>query len=216
MTTNSLASRFNNKSLWHFATVCGFTVGWTIGWAIILYLQSLPWMEILFWVIPSGGAGLGMGLGQWMLMRRSYKNAALWIPTTAIGFIATIGGILLLTMITNAFFEGSIPAFFKQFVDWFTPWLILLAAIAPAAIIIGPLCQWLIIRNALSRQPFVEILKMCGGWIFATLLLGFLLFFIESVFHSRSIILNLLIFCASAVPSGLIFAQATIDANRLG
>jgi len=216
MTINSLTHRYDKKQLWYLATVCGFTIGWATGWAIILCVQSLPWRELLFWAIPAGGAGLGMGLGQWTLIRRIHKNAYLWIPATTIGVIATIGGTLLLTLIINAFFKGSLSAFFTQFADWFIPWLVLLTVIAPMAIIIGPFCQWLIVRDVVGGQPSKEILKMSAGWILTILLLVIMLLFTGTIFHSRNIIINLLIFGVSAIPSGLIFAQATIAANHTG
>lgn len=214
--TNSCSYVAGQKSRWYLATMFGLSIGLAMGWAALLSIPSSPLLELTFWIIPAAGAGLGMGLGQWMLIRRTHKNAFLWIPATAIGFIAIIGSMLLLTMITNAFFEKSISGFFKQFEDWFIPWLVLLSVISPVAIIIGPFCQWLIVRDALGSRTFKEILKMCAGWIFATLLLGFMLFFTGSVFHSRSIIFNLLIFGVNAVPPALIFAQATIAANRTG
>jgi len=216
MTINSSTRRFDKKPLWHLVTVCGFTIGWITGGVVILYIQPLPWQEILFWAIPAGVAGLGMGLAQWILIRRIHKRAYLWIPATTVGFVATIGGALLLTIILNAFFTGSLSSFFTQVEDWFTPWLVLLAVISPVAIIIGPFCQWLIVRDAVGGQPFKEILKMSAGWIFATLLLGFMLLFTGSVFHTRNIILNLIVFSLSAIPSGFIFAKTTVIANRIG
>lgn len=210
--TNSFRYVAGKKSQWYLATMFGLSIGLTMGWAALLSVPSSPLLELTFWMIPATGAGLGMGLGQWMLIRQTHKNAFLWIPATTIGFIAIIGGMLLLTMITHAFLEGTISKFFRQFEDWFIPWLILLIVISPMAILIGPFCQWLIVRDALGSQKFREILKMCAGWFFATLLLGFLLYFTGSVFHSHS----LLIFGLNAVLPALIFAQATIAANRTG
>lgn len=216
MAIDSLTHRFDKKLLWYLTTVCGFTLGLAIGAMILSSIPPSPWMEPTFWAIPAGGAGLGMGLGQWTLIRRIHKNAYLWILATTIGVIATTGGTLLLTLIINAFFKGSLSAFFGHFADWFTPWLVLLIVIAPAAIIIGPFCQWLIVRNAVGGRPSKEIIKMSAGWILAILLLFIMLFFTGIIFHSRNIILNLLVFGVSALPSGLIFAQATIAANRTG
>jgi hypothetical protein len=108
MANNALTHQFDKKLLWYLVTICGFTFGWITGWAILLYVRSLPWLEILFWAMPAGGAGLGMSLGQWTLIRRIHKNAYLWILATTIGVIATTGGTLLLTLIINAFFKGSL------------------------------------------------------------------------------------------------------------
>ena len=214
MTINSLTHRFGKRPMWYLATTGGFTIGLAIGWAIPLYFQ-LPWQEILFWAIPAGGAGLGMGFGQWILMRGVYKSTYLWIPATTIGVVGAIGGTLLLTLIINAFFKGSLSAFFTQFEDWFIPWLVLLTVISPVAIIIGPFCQWLIVRHGIRNHPSKEILKMSVGWILAFLLLFTMLYVTGSLFHSRNIALNSLVLGLSAIPSGLIFAQSTIAINRI-
>lgn len=202
--------QFNKKKLWYLVTVCGFTIGLSMGGMILSNIPILPWLEILFWAIPASGAGLGMGIGQWILLRRKYKYAYVWVFVTTIGVIGAIGGTLLLAVVINALLNDTLSIFFAQFTDWFVPWLNLLVFIAPIAILIGPFCQWLITHDKITSQSFKEILKANAGWVLAILVLGFMLFFSGTILRSHNSLLNLIIFIVSTIPSGLIFAHATM------
>jgi len=207
MTTNSLKHKFNKKQLWYLATVCGFGIGWVLGWKVLDFFPSSKWLQIIFWAYPVGGAGLGMSLSQWGLIRKTYKYAYLWIPITTIGFIASIGGTLLLIYAIPAFFEGS-------FYSTFEHWVSSLTAVAPIIILLGPFCQWFIIRDIADGQPYKEILKISVGWIAATFLLIIMFYILLFITDSFSSIGLFFISVGIAIPSGLVFAQATKTAVR--
>src|SRR3990172_5443289 len=202
MTTNSLKYKFNKKQLWYLVTVCGFGIGWVLGWKVLDFYPSLRSIQTIFWAYPVGGAGLGMGISQWSLIRKTYKYAYLWIPITTIGFIATTGGTLLLIYAIPAFFEGSFYSTFER-------WVASLTAVTPIIILLGPFSQWLIMRDIASGQSYKEILKISIGWIVATFLLIIMFIFLLFITDSFSGIGLSFMIAGIAIPSGLIFAQAT-------
>jgi len=213
MSIPSLTHIFGKKQLWYLATVCGFAIGFTTGLDVLKpsHPWSGPWLEMIFWAFPAGGAGFGMGFGQWILIRRVYKNAFLWIPATTIGVIAITGGALLLTLVISAFFGESLSAFFRNFADWFVPWVKLLTIISPVAIILGAILQWLMLRYFTKSQSLKGFLRVSAGWISAFILLFIMFGLVGNLVQTRNDILNLLAPIVSTIPSGLIFAYSTID-----
>ena len=205
MMTNSLTRRLTEKRFWYIATVCSFVLGWTIGW---MSLDSLPRpysRSILMWVPPPALAGLAMGFGQWVLIRRLHKFSFLWIPITAVGLIASTGAALTLVLALPAYLEGSFPYKFDGLLKTFTP-------LAPIALLIGPLCQGLLLRSVLSRQAFKEIIKLVVGWLVATFLpffLGYLLIVMEPFIKVRTYSTTVGAMLALGILSGFVFGLAT-------
>jgi hypothetical protein len=195
-------SKFDKKYLWHFLTVCGFVIGWCTGWWILSLCKPSSWLQITFWVFPIGGAGFGMSFGQWILIRQVYKNAYLWIPITTIGTVACMGGILIIAFAIQYSFEGRLSAFFMEF----SGWDILFPIIAPAATIVGPFFQWLVMRRITIGQSFKELIKITIGWIIAILLLG-VMFHITAPMND-----NISLYLLIPIPSGLFFSLSTLTA----
>lgn len=193
--------KLDDKYLWHFLTVCGFVIGWHTGWWLLGLYESSAWLQITFWIFPISGAGFGMSFGQWILIRQVYKNAYLWIPVTTISVVACTGGILLITFAIQYLVEGRLSAFFMEF----SSWGILLPIITPAALVVGPFFQWLIMRRITPGQSFKEFIKITIGWVVAILLLGVMF---RMTAHMNGIIPFLLI----PIPSGLFFSLSTITA----
>ena len=151
MTINSFSLKFTPKQIWYFATMCSFTIGWSIGW---IYLNFQPYsilLSYIFWVYPIGIAGLTMSLSQWALFRRTYRFSYLWIPIITLGSIASTGAALAL----------GVPVYLGEFKDLLIPF-------TPIALLIGPVCQWLMIRKVAGRYSFKEISQICILWIAAT------------------------------------------------
>jgi len=211
-------NKINKNQLWYLATVCGFAIGFVIGGDVLRpsHPWAGPWLEPIFWAFPAGGAGLGMGLAQWILIYYVHKKTFLflWIPATTIGVVGITGGALLLVIIISAFFEGSLSAFFRNFADWFVPWVKLLTIISPVAIIIGAVFQWLMVRHFTKNQSFKELLKMGLGWISGFITLFIMFGILGMLVQSRNDILNFFVAIAATIPSGLIFAYSTIDILR--
>jgi len=204
----SIDQYFKNKQLWYLATVRSFAVGWALGWEILDAIPGSKLTQMIFWAYPAGVAGLGMGFSQWFLIRRIYKYAFLWIPATFIGLIASTGATLTLYLAIPAYFEGKFDYLYGGMLVTFTP-------IAPIALLFGPFCQWILIRNVASSQSFMMILKIGIGWVFATALLFvmFYLFIILAPVIEDSIpfihFLRFLFMTVVAIPSGLVFAHTT-------
>lgn len=213
MSTDPLKDILGKKQFWYIATVSGFAIGFFIGADVLRpsHPWAGDWLEMIFWAFPAGGVGFGMGFGQWLLIRRVHKNAFLWIPATTIGVMGITGGSLLLTLIINAFFQESLSAFFRNFVDWFVPWIKLLTVFSPVAIIIGAVLQWLMVRHFTKNQSFKELLRIGMGWISAFIMLFIMFGILGMLVQSRNDILNYFVAVVATIPSGLIFAYSTID-----
>jgi len=216
MSINPHPQIFDKKTLWYIATVCGFAIGFVIGGDVLRpsHPWAGPWLEPIFWAFPAGGAGFGMGLAQWLLIRRVHKKAFLWIPATTIGVIAITGGALLLTLVTSAFLRESLSSFFRNFADWFVPWLKLLTTLSPVAILLGAVLQWLMLRHFTKSQTLKEFLRIGVGWISAFIMLFIMFGLVGNLFHSRNDILNFLVGMMTTIPTGLIFAFFTQDIIR--
>jgi hypothetical protein len=108
-----------------------------------------------------------------------------------------------LVLAIPAYFEGSFSYRFGGILAIFTP-------IVPIALLIGPLCQWLITRSV--GHAFKEIVKICVGWIFATFL-PFLLFYLINLMEPIVIIDSFTMIVgammASGILSGVVLALAT-------
>jgi MFS family permease len=218
MSTNTLSHVFGKKQLWFLVTVCGFAVGFAIGWWILGYYEpSTPeqawWMELFFWTLPATGAGIGMGLAQWIIIRSIHNNTYLylWIPATAIGFIVIIGGALLILAVTSYYYLGNLSWLFSNLPSWFIP----LTIITPIIIFMGPFLQWLILRQVTNNNSFKELQRMSLGWILSTILLFILLGLTGTAIQTRNEIVNSLGVAMSTIPSGLIFAYFTLGMVRM-
>jgi uncharacterized Tic20 family protein len=205
-------NKFGKKQLWYLTTVFGFAIGMAVGWWFLLsYEISTPLqaqlMELFFWVFPAGGAGLGMGLVQWISIRRIHKNTYLWILATAIGVIIMMGGALLILTFASYYGGGHLSWLLSNLPGWFVP----LAIITPIIIFTGPFLQWLVLRHVTNNYSFKELLKLGIGWILAIIILGIMFGLSAKLVHTRNDILNSLTLFVTTIPSGLIFAHSTIN-----
>jgi hypothetical protein len=201
-----------NKTFWYLVTVSGFAFGFLAGSYFLLPSQPWhgPWLESIFWAFPASGAGLTMGIGQAIFLRRRYKYAFLWFMVTTIGIIGVAGGILLLTMLLSYSLNGGVSNFLGLFADEAVPLVIVFTIISPIAIFLGPVCQWLIIRKLVEDTRVIELIKLSVAWILAFPLFIFILAVSQELFRSRSDLVNSLILILCAIPSGLLFAKATV------
>jgi hypothetical protein len=206
MTANLNSHWLNQKLLWFLATVFGFAVGWITGWFILDSIPQSAWTKIIFWVYPTGGAGLEMGLSQWILIHRIYKYAYFWIPITAMGFIAGTGSMLTLLVAVSTYFKGS---FYSELGGM----LVTYTTIAPIALLLGPFCQWLILRSGNGSISTREFLKIIVGWILAISSLYVMMFPIGALVQTSSVILNWISLGVVTIPSGLILAGAMITSH---
>jgi hypothetical protein len=208
--------RFGKNQLWYIATALGFAIGFAVGADVLTPSNNIfdtwlgPNMKLFFWIFPAGGAGVGMGLAQWILIRRIHKNAYLWLLATAVGVVVIFGGALLIFVVTNYYRGGNLSWLFSNVPSWIVP----VTVITPIIIFIGPFFQWLIMRYFTKNHSFREFLKMSIGWIISTVVLFTLFGLGGSLVRTRNDILNWLAVMASTIPSGLIFAYSTIDIVR--
>jgi len=161
-------------------------------------------------VYPSGIAGLAMGFSQWSIIRRMHKYTYLWIPVTTIGSIASIGAALTFVVALPAYSEGL---FFHKIGGM----LVIFTLIAPIALLIGPIFQWLIIRCIGGNLSSKELSKICVGWIVAAFL-PFVMFYLIHLRNPwimlihpwyRYFISLFLYVIVLNIPSGVVFAYIT-------
>jgi hypothetical protein len=207
--------KLNKQQTWYLITVCGFTAGLVLGAWFISHNNPLVsgkagFLELFFWVFPTAGAGVGMGLGQWSLIRHSHKNAYLWIFATTIGIILITGGSLLVFAIINYSQLGNTSWLFSQLPRWFTP----LTIISPIIIFTGPFFQWLVMRHVTRNKSIMGFLKLSLGWVLAIITLFIMLGISGTAAQGQNGIFNLLGGIAATVPTGLIFAYSTINILR--
>ncbi len=93
--------------------------------------------------------GLGMGLGQWLLLRRYLKHMAWWIPATG------------LAMLLEGMFRMSLPA------D--TPSGLIGPLTVPVGAILLAVCQWFVLRGRVPRAAWWIVICL-AGWLPALLL----------------------------------------------
>jgi hypothetical protein len=210
MPINTPARIFGKKPLWYLATIFGFAIGTAIGELFLLSYELVTywparWIEVFFWVFPAGGAGLGIGLSQWILIRRIHKNAYFWILATTIGIIMIIGGALLILVLTSYYRLGNQTWLFSNLPSWYVP----LAIVTPIIIFTGPFLQWLILSQVTNNHSFKELLRISIGWILSTSILFILLALTANVIQARNEIVNLFSVALSTIPSGFILAHFT-------
>src|SRR5512138_984741 len=205
MAIDLFRSRLTKENTWRLTTFCSFVAGAAIGW---MYLRFSPYSKLghyIFWIYPSGMAGLTMGFSQWNIIRRKHKFAYLWIPVITISVIASIGAALTFIVALPAYLEGS---FFNKVGGM----LGLFTLIAPIALFIGPICQSLIVRYIVGDSFSKDILEICIGWIVAAFL-PFVMFYLINLIDHRfgpgSLIPFFLYAIVLNIPSGLVLADIT-------
>jgi hypothetical protein len=205
MAINLFTSRLTKENMWRLVTFCSFVAGAAIGW---IYLYFAPYSKLshyIFWVYPSGMAGLVMGFSQWNMIRRMHKYAYLWIPVMTIGVIASIGAALTFVVAVPAYLEGS-------FFDKVGGLLVLFTLIAPIALFIGPICQCLMVRYFVGESFSKDLFEICVGWVLAAFLpfvMFYLINLIDHRFRSNSLIPFFLYAIVLNIPSGLALADIT-------
>jgi hypothetical protein len=212
MTVNPPLHKLDNQHRWYLTTVCGFTIGLILGvWPIsqenIFFSRNAGFLEVFFWVFPAMGAGLGMGTGQWIVIRNSHKNAYLWIVATTAGLVLITGGMLFVFTFMNYFRSGNLPWLLSQGPGDFSPF----AIIIPALSFTGPFLQWLMVRRNVKNQPFNGLLKLSAGWLLAMVMLFIMLGIAETITQSHNKIFAYSLGIAATIPAGLIFAYFTKD-----
>jgi hypothetical protein len=215
MTIKSFLNRFSKKQIWYLATVGGFIIGWIFGWLIMSGITSRSAIHLAtFWAYPAVGAGLGMGLCQWRVALRSRKYGYLWIPVTTVGFTASVGATLTLLLAASTYASGIYDFAYAGLVALFTP-------IAPFSLLIGPICQWFLVRDISINEPYKELIKFIAGWVISTFLVfGMLYLFLEisdnvSTTNDLNWIIGFLVLIVITIPSGLVFARTTINTIRV-
>lgn len=154
--------------LWILATAAGALVGPIFAFPVNLALVALvgvkaplpgtPTEQALILTADGMGAsmlfvGLGMGLGQWLLLRKYIKDSAWWIPATG------------LAMLLAGVFRWSLPA------D--TPRELIGPLTVPTGAILLSVCQWFVLRGRVPHAVWWVIICV-GGWVpaFAVALAG--------------------------------------------
>ncbi len=145
--------------LWILATFVGALIGPVLSFPVNLALVALlgvtapvPGTAIqhaLILTADSMGAtmlfvGLGMGVGQWLLLRRYIQRAAGWIPATG------------LAMLVQGLFRWSLPPDTPP--GWIGPLTI------PAGVISLAVCQWFALRGRVPHAGWWAVLCLTA-WV---------------------------------------------------
>ena len=155
--TPSLGWKFG--LLWTLATVVGAIVGPAFAFPVNLALVALfgvtapvpgtPTQQALILTADAMGAsmlfvGLGMGLGQWLLLRKYLKHSAGWILATG------------LAMLLEGLFRWSLPP------D--TPPGLIGPLTIPTGAVLLAVCQWFVLRGRVPHAGYWVILCI-AGWV---------------------------------------------------
>ena len=145
--------------LWILATGVGALVGPAFAFPVNLALVALfgvtapvpgtPTQQALILTVDGLGAsmlfvGLGMGLGQWLLLRKYLKHSAGWILATG------------LAMLLEGLFRWSLPPDIN-------PGLIGPLTI-PAGAILLAVCQWFVLRGRVPHAGWWVVICI-AGWM---------------------------------------------------
>jgi hypothetical protein len=116
-----------------------------------------------------------------------------------------MGAALTLVLAIPAYLDGSFSYKFDGLLEMFTP-------VVPIALLVGPICQWLFLRNLVSVQSSRELIKLCVGWLTATFLpfvTIYLMVLLGSFIGEPPIIITIFAVAIIGLPSGLVYASAT-------
>ncbi len=145
--------------LWILATGVGALVGPVFAFPVNLALVAVlgvaapvpgtPTEQALILTADAMGAsmlfvGLGMGLGQWLLLRKYLKHSAGWIPATG------------LAMLLEGLFRWSLPP------D--TPPGLIGPLTIPAGAILLAVCQWFVLRGRVPHAGWWVVICI-AGWV---------------------------------------------------
>jgi hypothetical protein len=142
---------------WILATVAGAAAGLvlSIPWQAILELAlpanlAPPWtasqtaLIVLLKGAEGGMLGLGLGLGQWLALRRYLPRSGGWILATGLACLA------------QGAFRWLLPAEMP-------PWQVGVAIFASFGVFFG-VCQWLVLRERLPHAGWWIAINM-AGWL---------------------------------------------------
>ncbi len=145
--------------LWILATAVGALVGPAFAFPVNLALVALlgvtapvpgtPAQQALILTLDALGAsmlfvGLGMGLGQWLLLRKYLKHSAGWILATG------------LAMLLEGLFRWSLPP------D--TPPGLIGPLTVPIGAILLAVCQWFVLRGRVPHAGWWVVICI-AGWV---------------------------------------------------
>lgn len=145
--------------LWILATAVGALVGPAFAFPVNLALVALlgvtapvpgtPTQQALILTLDGLGAsmlfvGLGMGLGQWLLLRKYLKHTAGWILATG------------LAMLLEGLFRWSLPP------D--TPPGLIGPLTVPTSAILLAVCQWFVLRGRVLHAGWWVVICI-AGWV---------------------------------------------------
>lgn len=131
-------------ALWILATTAGVTVGFNIARFMSFGGEGGP---IVFWGLLTAGSlegGAIIGLLQWLVLHRWFKNVGWWIAGTAVGFV----------LLHSCWLIGLPPPFYR---------ILLAREVFPFVFwgVMG-LLQWLVLRKKLSRAAWWVPASMLG------------------------------------------------------
>jgi hypothetical protein len=137
--------------LWVVASTVGLYVGWVLAFVIIAFYSVVFGLDYcdacdgLAFVI---GIGIGIGVAQWLVLRRRVSGAGWWVLASAVGGYG----------IMQAGFTGYSESVEMSFVSL----LGLTGVVALSGAVTGTL-QWLILRGQVSQAGW-WVLASTVGW----------------------------------------------------
>ncbi len=197
--------------LWMLATLVGALVGPAFAFPVNLVLVALlgvtapvpgtPVEQALILTADGLGAstlfvGLGMGFGQWLLLRKYLKHSAGWILATG------------LAMLLAGVFRWSLPP------D--TPRELIGPLTIPSGAILLAVCQWFVLRGRVPHAAW-WILICIAGWVPAlafALVAGYLLLPVETLFAVVIIVIGTILPFVAAAGGMVWLLRQSIFARR--
>lgn len=197
--------------LWILATCVGALVGPAFAFPVNLVLVALLGVtaplpgttiqQALTLTVDGIGAsmlfvGLGMGFGQWLLLRKYIKHSAGWILATGVA------------MLLAGLFRWSLPP------D--TPREMIGPLTIPAGTVLLAVCQWFILRGRVPHAGWWIVISI-GGWVptlAASIVFGYLQLPVETLFALVVIIFGTILpFVVAAGGMAWLLRQTTYQAG---
>lgn len=135
---------------WAAATTIGLTVAWIIGGSYIIMLSNAIGSFIgkttfttVFGAIVGVTGGIGVGIGQWFLLRSHVPSAGWWLPATAAGCLVAGAG----WVFVSRFLADITPYAIADIGDGF---LVALVKRFLLGLVVGGV-QWLVLRHVAAK-----------------------------------------------------------------
>lgn len=133
--------------LWVLASTVGLFLGLVVGFFGALKVSDFQ--RDLAWAAIAAGAGAGVGIMQWLVLRRQVSRVGWWALASLVGLgVAAVGGVAV-----------ALAAGYSM--EWFpmAGWIVI-AAVGGA---MAGIMQWLILRRQVSRAGW-WVLASTVGW----------------------------------------------------